>query len=116
LDFYRLKQRGPALVQVEFNQAVWKDSNGVVHVDSVGEELPEDETPSPPILLRIMDLRKEPLTDVHAFAVPVNDTYMNLAEFADVSFRVVRSVSIQPDARGPINEANVYVAKVRRRS
>lgn len=34
LEFYRLKQRGPKLVQVEFNQNVWREDNGTWHVDA----------------------------------------------------------------------------------
>jgi hypothetical protein len=30
LDFYRLKSRGPKLVEVEFNQTVYRDSSGCV--------------------------------------------------------------------------------------
>jgi hypothetical protein len=30
LDFYRLKRRGDNIVQVEFNQTVYKDKNGLV--------------------------------------------------------------------------------------
>ena len=33
LDFYRLKQRGPKLVQVEFNQSVY-EHEGKVHVEN----------------------------------------------------------------------------------
>lgn len=35
LDFYRLKKRGPKLVQVEFEQNVYADSNGRVIVENV---------------------------------------------------------------------------------
>lgn len=35
LDFYRLKQRGPKLVQVEFNQTVYKDKNGKVVIENL---------------------------------------------------------------------------------
>jgi len=35
LEFYRTKQRGPELVQIEFNQNVWKDDRGNWHVDDV---------------------------------------------------------------------------------
>lgn len=34
LDFYRLKRRGPGLVQVEFNQSVYRDSKGRVVVEN----------------------------------------------------------------------------------
>lgn len=34
LDFYRLEQRGPNLVQVEFNQTVYRDDQGRVVVDN----------------------------------------------------------------------------------
>lgn len=33
LEFYRTKQRGEKLVQIEFNQTVSADSNGHIHVD-----------------------------------------------------------------------------------
>lgn len=33
LEFHRLKWRGDGLVQVEFNENVWRDSNGSWHVD-----------------------------------------------------------------------------------
>lgn len=35
LDFYRLKQRGPSLVQVEFNQSVYVDDNDNVQVQNL---------------------------------------------------------------------------------
>jgi hypothetical protein len=35
LDFYRLKQRAPDVVQIEFNQSVYKDEQGLVHVDNI---------------------------------------------------------------------------------
>ncbi|MEN4919697.1 hypothetical protein ABE485_13555 [Achromobacter spanius] len=35
LEFYRTKQRGPDLVQIEFNQNVWRDEKGVWRVDDV---------------------------------------------------------------------------------
>jgi len=35
LDFYRLKQRGPNLVQVEFNQQVYRDDQGKVVVSNL---------------------------------------------------------------------------------
>ncbi|WP_324710119.1 hypothetical protein [Pseudomonas citronellolis] len=35
LDFYRLKQRGPELVQVEFNQQVYRDGTGRVVVENL---------------------------------------------------------------------------------
>jgi len=35
LDFHRLKQRGPNLVQVEFNQQVYRDPEGNVVVDTL---------------------------------------------------------------------------------
>jgi hypothetical protein len=34
LTFYRLKQRGDASVQVEFAENIWKDEDGVWHVDA----------------------------------------------------------------------------------
>lgn len=34
LEFYRLKKRGPHLVRVEFNQTVYKDSDGKVVVEN----------------------------------------------------------------------------------
>lgn len=34
LDFYRLKWRGPTLVQVEFNQTVYKDKHGRVCIEN----------------------------------------------------------------------------------
>ncbi|HRQ71786.1 MAG TPA: hypothetical protein PLU35_02030 [Phycisphaerales bacterium] len=33
LEFYRFKVRGERLVQIEFNQSVYKDRNGRWHVD-----------------------------------------------------------------------------------
>lgn len=33
LDFYRLKQRGEKIVQVEFNQQVYRDSSGKLIVE-----------------------------------------------------------------------------------
>ena len=33
LDFYRLKKRGPDLVQVEFNQLVYRDDTGKLIVN-----------------------------------------------------------------------------------
>lgn len=33
LDFYRLKQRGPNLLQVEFNQHVYRDTSNKVVVE-----------------------------------------------------------------------------------
>ena len=35
LDFYRLKQRGDELIQVEFNQPVYRDANGRVIVENL---------------------------------------------------------------------------------
>lgn len=35
LDFYRLKQRGPNRIQVEFNQMVYRDEEGNVCVDNL---------------------------------------------------------------------------------
>ncbi|BBS11552.1 hypothetical protein WP5W18C01_16460 [Klebsiella aerogenes] len=35
LDFYRLKQRGENLIQVEFNQVVYRDSEGRVVVENL---------------------------------------------------------------------------------
>jgi hypothetical protein len=43
LTFYRLKQRGPELLQMEFNQTVYLDSEGIVRVgehDILPRELP----------------------------------------------------------------------------
>jgi hypothetical protein len=34
LDFYRLKRRGEGLVQVEFDQQVYKDSDGRVVIEN----------------------------------------------------------------------------------
>jgi hypothetical protein len=34
LTFYRLKRRGPKLVQVEFSQSVYRDAQGRVVVDN----------------------------------------------------------------------------------
>lgn len=34
LDFYRLKQRGPDLVQVEFDQQVVTDDDGRVYIEN----------------------------------------------------------------------------------
>lgn len=34
LTFYRLKRRGDALLQVEFNESIWKDRQGKWHVDA----------------------------------------------------------------------------------
>jgi hypothetical protein len=33
LDFYRFKVRGEKLVQVEFNQTVYRDDKGVLRID-----------------------------------------------------------------------------------
>lgn len=35
LDFYRLKQRGPELIQVEFNQQVYREKSGRVVVENL---------------------------------------------------------------------------------
>ena len=35
LDFYRLKQRAPDLIQVEFNQMVYRDKDGQVVVENL---------------------------------------------------------------------------------
>ncbi|MCY1699505.1 hypothetical protein OVA10_15775 [Lelliottia sp. SL45] len=37
LDFYRLKWRAENLVQVEFNQAVYRDSDGLVIVENLSQ-------------------------------------------------------------------------------
>lgn len=37
LDFNRLKQRSPTLVQVEFNQQVYRDSTNNVVVENLGQ-------------------------------------------------------------------------------
>jgi hypothetical protein len=37
LDFKRLKQRSPTLVQVEFNQQVYRDSTNNVVVENLGQ-------------------------------------------------------------------------------
>lgn len=37
LDFNRLKQRSPTLVQVEFNQQVYRDSSNNVVVENLGQ-------------------------------------------------------------------------------
>jgi hypothetical protein len=37
LDFYRLKQRSPTLVQVEFNQQVYRDSSNNVVVENLAQ-------------------------------------------------------------------------------
>jgi hypothetical protein len=34
LDFYRVKQRGDKLIQVEFNQSVYLDSKGQVVIEN----------------------------------------------------------------------------------
>lgn len=34
LDFYRLKQRAPNLVQIEFDQSVYRDAQGRVVVEN----------------------------------------------------------------------------------
>lgn len=34
LDFYRLKQRSPDIIQVEFNQTVYRDEQGRVVVEN----------------------------------------------------------------------------------
>lgn len=34
LDFYRLKMRGPKLLQFEFDQSVYRDSSGKVVVEN----------------------------------------------------------------------------------
>ena len=36
LDFYRLKKRGDKLVQVEFNQQVYRTGEGLVVVENLG--------------------------------------------------------------------------------
>lgn len=38
LDFYRLKNLGGDYVHVEFNQVVYKDEKGCVHVDNLDKE------------------------------------------------------------------------------
>ncbi|EDY2187963.1 hypothetical protein GTE46_004678 [Salmonella enterica subsp. enterica] len=35
LDFYRLKWRGENLLQVEFNQLVYRNSNGLVMIENL---------------------------------------------------------------------------------
>lgn len=35
LDFFRLKQRGETRVNMEFNQQVYRDESGNVHVDNI---------------------------------------------------------------------------------
>jgi hypothetical protein len=35
LEFYRFERRGENLVQLEFNQNVWKDEAGEWHVDGL---------------------------------------------------------------------------------
>ncbi len=35
LTYYRLKKRGDNVVQLEFNETVYMDSQGVIHVDQV---------------------------------------------------------------------------------
>jgi hypothetical protein len=35
LEFYRLKQRGPELLQVEFNELVYRDGTGRVVVENL---------------------------------------------------------------------------------
>ncbi len=35
LDFYRVKTRGPKLLQIEFNQQVYRDDEGRVHVTNL---------------------------------------------------------------------------------
>lgn len=35
LDFYRLKQRGPERVQMEFNQQVYTDNDGKVVIENL---------------------------------------------------------------------------------
>ncbi len=37
LDFYRLKQRSPTLVQVEFNQQVYRDKSNNVVVENLAQ-------------------------------------------------------------------------------
>lgn len=32
LDFYRVKRRGDDIVQIEFNQTIYKDEDGTVHI------------------------------------------------------------------------------------
>jgi len=36
LEFYRLKQRGPNLVQLEFNQSVYRDETGKLIAEDIG--------------------------------------------------------------------------------
>ena len=38
LTFYRLKKRGPKLVQIEFAQQVYRDSEGKVFVENVDQD------------------------------------------------------------------------------
>jgi hypothetical protein len=40
LDFYRLKRRGDLLVQVEFNQQVYRDKRGLVIIENFVEQDP----------------------------------------------------------------------------
>ncbi len=41
LDFYRVKRRGPDLVQIEFNQTVYDDKDGNVYV--INHDVPNEQ-------------------------------------------------------------------------
>jgi len=42
LTFFRLKQRGDKLVQMDFDEKVWKDEKGKWHVDDPDDFVPSD--------------------------------------------------------------------------
>jgi hypothetical protein len=75
LDFYRVKRRGENLVQIEFNQQVWRDrETGRVYIENL-----EDEDNGPVLMLLVLKSRKgEIITSVQAPVVPAVGTYITV--------------------------------------
>lgn len=97
LDFYRTKARGEKLVQIEFDQPVWRDPNtGRVHIenlDSEGEggEITEYVEPRP-IQITLKSLKGEELGVMESHVVPAVESFINQVPPLEKTYQVRRVV------------------------
>lgn len=110
LDFYRVKQRGDNLIQIEFNQQVWRDRDtGMVYVENLDAE---DDEIGPVLVLLVLKTRKgEIITSMQSPVVPVAGTYITVPEspLEHTTYKVERVVH---GAVGDLlDHADLYVSK-----
>lgn len=114
LDFYRVKQRGDNLLQIEFNQQVWRDTqSGRVQIDNLDGG--DDEAAQSMVLLVLKSRRQEIIASFMSRVVPAADTFVSVGDtsVAPAVYKVTRVVH-HTDGNS-VDSVDLYVTKTARR-